>query len=382
MEKRNHMKQHTMKKLVRTILTLALASVLCFTAFGCADTVEEAGDDVRTVIVTDMSGDEVTITGDIERIINLWPAGTSSFFAIGAGDLLVGMANTGSLNEWVKLFYPEAENIPTLGGTAPTVEDIVNINPDLVIIHPSTASEGFAQKIRDVGIPAININFTDYESMNEAYTILGEILGGEYQEKLTTWTTVTEERINHVRSLTADIPEDERPVVFYIAGQSNSMTSTMPADTIFSDWAESAGGLYASRQLDLPSSEVTPEAIFSLNPDIIICGGVWQHVIKNDIETLDGWKELNAVQNDRVYTNPYACFNWDRFGVESQMQINYALMNIQPEIAEANGINRESMISDIIDFYKTYTNFELTQEQAEYMLDGLSPDGTAENPVQ
>ena len=74
--------------------------------------------------------------------------------------------------------------------------------------------------------------------------------------------------------------------------------------------------------------------------------------------------------------------SWDRFGMESQMQINYAFMCIQPELASENGINRESMIKEVIDFYRNYTDFELSQQQAEYMLDGLRPDGTAEFPVQ
>ena len=42
----------------------------------------------RTITVTDMSGDVVTITGEVKRIINLWPAGTSSFFVMGAVTLL------------------------------------------------------------------------------------------------------------------------------------------------------------------------------------------------------------------------------------------------------------------------------------------------------
>ena len=37
-----------------------------------------AEEEARSVTVTDMSGDEVTIEGEIESIVNLWPAGTSS----------------------------------------------------------------------------------------------------------------------------------------------------------------------------------------------------------------------------------------------------------------------------------------------------------------
>lgn len=383
-----------MKKLI--ILMLALALIVVF-ATGCqqepapettpeTEPVEqtETAPEERTVTVTDMSGDSVTITGEVTKIVNLWPAGTSSFFVMGAGDLIVGLAvnNPGTMNAWTQLFYPDCVNIPALGGTTPSVEEIANLDPDLVIIHPTTAQEGFAEKIRDIGIPAININFSDYETMIQAYTMLGEVLGGEYQEKLSTWCSEVETKLEKVRNLTAGIAEADRPVVYYIGGQTDSLTTTMPANSIITDWVESAGGVYASSLLEITASEVTPEAVFELNPDAIVIGGVYQHVEKNALTTTNGWKDLKAVTTGRVYTNPYGCFNWDRFGLESQFQINYALLCIQPEIAAENGIDRESMISEIIDFYKTYTGYELTQEQAEYMLDGLGPDGTTEIRVQ
>jgi iron complex transport system substrate-binding protein len=372
----------SMKKIISLILMCAVIAAI---AIGCnTDNGGEAEPDERTVTVTDMSGDTVTITGEVKKIVNLWPAGTSSFFVMGAGDLIAGLAvnNPGTMNSWTQLFYPECVDIPALGGVTPSIEDIIKLEPDLVIIHPTTAQDGFAQQIREIGIPAININFSNYETMIQAYTILGEVLGGEYQEKLSTWCSAVETRLAKVRNLTAGIAEADRPVVYYIAGQTDSLTTTMPGNSIISDWVESAGGVYAAGLMELTAAEVTPEAVFDLNPDVIICGGVYQHVDKNAVETTDGWQNLKAVTTERVYTNPYACFNWDRFGLESQLQINYALMCIQPEIAAANGITRESMINEIIDFYKTYTGYELDQSQAEYMLDGLCPDGTAEFPVQ
>lgn len=69
-------------------------------------------------------------------------------------------------------------------------------------------------------------------------------------------------------------------------------------------------------------------------------------------------------------------FNWDRFGLESLPQINYALLRIQPEIAAENGITEDSMLQSIIDFYKCYNGTEITEQQAGYMLSGLCPDGS------
>lgn len=337
----------------------------------------------RTVTITDMSGDTVTIKGEVKKIINLWPACTSSFFVMGAGDLIVGLAvnSPGTMNSWTQLFYPNCVNIPALGGTTPSIENLINLKPDLVIIHPSTASSGLAQQIRDVGIPAINISFSDYSTMIQSYTILGEVLGGKYQEKLSHWCTAVENKITHVRELTASIAENNRPIVYYIAGQSEGVNRTMAAGSIISDWIESAGGVNASEILNITSTEITPEAIWDLNPDVIICAGVHQHINAHTLKNTDGWKDLKAVTTNRLYNNPYGCFNWDRFGLESQLQINYALMCIQPEIAKENGIFRESMIDEIVNFYKNYTDYELSRTQAEYMLDGLQPDGSTEFPV-
>jgi len=345
---------------------------------------EEAEPEVRTVTVTDMSGDEVTIEGEIERIVNLWPAGTSSFFVMGAGDLVEALAvnNPGTMNSWTKHFYPGCSDIPEMGGTTPSVEEIIKMEPDLVIIHPSTAKDGFAQQIREAGVPAININFSNYESMTKAYTMLGEILGGEYQEKLNKWCEEVNALSQKSKDLTASIAEEEKPVVLYLSGQDDSLTTTMSSGSIVEEWVNISGGRYAATVVGLEGTDITEEQIFALNPDVIIVGGTYQHVLLKKINETAGWKDLKAVQNGRVYNNPYACFNWDRFGLESRLQIEYALMCIQPEIAEANGINRDYMADRIIEFYETYNGTVLSETEAGYMLDGLTVEGTAEIPAE
>ena len=366
--------------------TTAAATTAAETTTAAAETTTAAATtaaaEERTV--TDMSGDAVTITGEVKSIINLWPAGTSSFFVMGAGDLVDGLAvnNPGTINSWAKLFYPEAGKIPAMGGTTPSIEELLKLDPDLVIVHPMTVSSGYAGQIRDAGIPAININFSTYDTMMESYSMLGEALGGEYQEKLNNWCEMITEKQESVRALTADLAEEDRPVVYYIAGQADSLTTTMDVNSICADWTHIAGGTYALEKMKDPNvTEVTAEEIFAVDPDIIIVGGIYQHQLVEELKNTDGWKNLSAVVNDKVYTNPYGAFAWDRFGLESYFQMDYALMCIQPELAEANGITRESMTQEVIDFYSVMNGTTLTKEQVGYMLDGLEPDGSMADPA-
>lgn len=364
-----------MKKLLYVLVVLIASCAILF-AQPAVEVVNSTKEEERSVTVTDMSGDTVTVTGEVKSIINLWPAGTSSFFVMGAGSLVDGLAvnNAGTVNSWSELFYPGASSIPALGGTTPTIETLVSLNPDLVIVHPMTAKTGFADEIRAMGISAININFSDYESMMTAYTFLGEILGGIYEERLESWCEMIIEKEAEISALTAEVTD--RPVVYYIGGQSDSLTTTMGQNSICADWTEIAGGTYLSSLTSSPTStELTAEEIFSINPDVIIVGGTWQRRLIEELESTEGWKELKAVKNGRVYGNPYGAFAWDRFGLESYFQMEYALMCIQPEIAEANGINREHMIIEILDFY-SLMGIELTRAQAENMFDVLNPDGS------
>ena len=145
-----------MKSIKKFISLILLCAVIAAIAIGCnTDNGGEAEPDERTVTVTDMSGDTVTITGEVKKIVNLWPAGTSSFFVMGAGDLIAGLAvnNPGTMNSWTQLFYPECVDIPALGGVTPSIEDIIKLEPDLVIIHTTTAQYGFAQQIPKSAYP-------------------------------------------------------------------------------------------------------------------------------------------------------------------------------------------------------------------------------------
>lgn len=378
------------KKLLAFLLALTMALPLSACA---ASTTESTSDSSTTAsteaesgtrTVTDMSGDEVTIEGEVNSVINLWPAGTASFFVMGAGDLLDGLAvnNAGTVNSWSKLFYPEAGDIPALGGTTPTVEEIVALDPDLVIIHPMTVSDGYAQQIRDAGIPAININFSDYDSMIQSYTMMGEALGGVYKQRLENWVSMVQEKMAATEKITKDVKDDDKPVVFYIAGQSDSLTTTMGSNSICKDWTELAGGTYLTDLLDEPNTtEVTAEQLLAIDPDVIIVGGTYQHKLVEELQSTDGYKDLKAVKEGKVYTNPYGSFGWERFNLESYLELDYALLCIQPDLAKANNISRDSIIKEVISFYKDMNGTELTEEQANNMYDGLEPDGTEIDPT-
>ena len=336
----------------------------------------------RSVTITDMGGTEVTINGEVKSIINLWPGGTTSFFVMGAGDLIKGVGHNGPavMNDWTEFFYPGAREIPCLTSTEPTIEEVLNINPDLVIMHPRSARGTLQADLIAAGIPTVNLNFMNYDDMSKALTTLGEILGGEYQEKLNYWVSTLNEKKEKLEALTADVPEEEKPVVFYSAGMGDSLLGTLAGGSIVDQWVTTAGGRLATKDVTLTENdEITAEELFNINPDIIMVGGSFQQKLLKELKESDEWKDLKAVTDGKVFNSPYGCYNWDRFGMESLLELDYAFMCFYPELAAENGITEESMVKEVIDFYQYFNGKEMTEEEASNMLAGLLYDGRAEN---
>lgn len=378
-----------MKKLTALILTCCLC---LFMFAGCgggndattsstsAESSAAAENTSGEKTVTDVSGNEVTIPTEVDSIVNLWPSYTASLYVLGAGDLVKAQAQNGLVNSWTEFFYPNAANVPALGGTTPNVEEVAKLDPDFVIVHPSSISSGYPDQLKELGIPALDLNLDSYDTMVDSYTVLGEALGGEYQDKTEKLCDMIQEKLSRAEELTADLSDEDKPVVYYITGMNDSLTATAGADSMQQSWVETCGGIFASANLNInqDTSEVTAEEVFAANPDVIFVGNTYQHKLIEELQTMDGWKDLNAVKNGRVYGIPYGCFGWDRYGMESTLLIDYALSCIQPEIAEENGIDHDYLVNEVIDFYKTFNGTEMTTEQAENMLNGLTPDGAIE----
>jgi len=336
--------------------------VVCSIIAGVLAVDKTQSDSTRTI--TDTAGAEVTIPANVERVVNLWPASNSVMLCMGAGDKLVGTMDITKQNYWSQLVYPDIVNVPTATDNA---EELLITAPDL-IINPSKEN---AQKDRDLGLPAVYLYFNNYDSMKKAFAILGNILGPEYAEKAEKWNELVDSETASVKSAIGDIPEDKKPVVYYIQGQTNKgLYNTFAANSIMNDWTTIAGGNFASKMLNVSTNgDVTPEAILSLNPDIIIIGGFAEHDLYNELMNSSQWKDVNAVIHDRVYMNPNGLFPWERFGMESALQIPFAASVIHPELYTVD------LVDKVKSFYKEFMDIELTDSQAQNMIDGYGPNG-------
>ncbi len=345
-----------MKKPLLILISLVL--ILNISVAGCIDVSQPTVN--RSI--TDMNGAEVVIPAEINTVVNLWPASNSVMLCMGAGDKLIGTTSFTQKLYWSQKVYPGIVDVPI---ASDNVEELLVLSPDLII----TPQKATAEKLREAGLPAVCLMFSDYDTMKQAFTILGDAFGGEYVEKAAKWSDLVDENTARVQAAVGNIPEDQKPVVYYIQGQSNQgLYATFSANSIMEDWTEISGGIFASTLLNLSGTTGSAEDVLALNPDIVIIGGPYQHQLYEELMAADEWKEINAVKNGRVYTNPNGLFPWERFGMESALQILFAASVIHPELFEVD------MVSEVQDFYKEFVGIDLTKEEAQNMINGYGPN--------
>ncbi len=123
------------------------------------------------IFLVDDQGDTVAIAAPARRVVSLIPSTTEILFALGAGDRVVGRTL------WCD--YPaEALAIPSLGdGLQPSTELIVAARPDLVVLYRSPQNTLAADRLRSLGIPAVQLRLDRLSDVARATELLGQATG-------------------------------------------------------------------------------------------------------------------------------------------------------------------------------------------------------------
>lgn len=228
-----------------------------------------------------------------ERIISLSPSITEIVYELGAFDRLVGVSLYTD-------YPPEAESIPKVGGWInPSMEAILELNPDLVIILEDQ-QKIFGDKLANLGINLLSVDSNpSINHITNSIIEIGNAIGK--QDQAIKLKGKIDSEINNIKSKTKGVSDKKVLCVIgrnpgtlndiYVIGNSSYINEVITL----------AGGVNVIQNKRL-SVKITKEAIFSLDPDIIIEVNHDRSLNKEDI--LNVWKsydEIRAVRNNQVH---------------------------------------------------------------------------------
>lgn len=236
--------------------------------------------------VKDSYNREVTLDKEPQRVISLAPNITEVIGVLNKLDKLVGRTNYCD--------YPvEVKNIKSVGTLKePSIEKIVELKPDVVIASTHFSKEVLS-KLEALNIKVVVLygeeNFDGvYDTISKVAQILNANAAGN---------KVISDMKAKVTSVEDKVKDKSKPSVYYVVSYGKYGDSTSGNDTFINQIIEMAGGKNAAS--DVKGWKYSVEKLVEKNPDLLICSKFDNS--KEGIKTTPGYKDLNAVKNDKLY---------------------------------------------------------------------------------
>lgn len=240
----------------------------------------------QVITVTDSYGRTITLDSPVKTIVSVAPSVTETVFALGKGDLLAGRTDYCD--------YPaEAASVQSIGSLMePNIEKIAEINPDIVIASNHFKKES-AEKLENLSIKVLVLN--ENKTFKGAYETIRDIA------KITGAEAKAEEIIAGMQKTVEDVENavagKDKPTVYYMIGFGEYGDYTAGGDTFIGQMIEMAGGDNIAKNVN--GWAYSLESLVEADPDSIVVSKYWN--MKQNFIKADGYKELTAVKEGRVY---------------------------------------------------------------------------------
>ena len=230
----------------------------------------------------DAKGTSFTFSAPPKKIVSLAPSITESLYLLGVQDSIAGVTIFADVPPEVK----EKEKIGTI--LNPSIEKIVSLNPDLVLISQEGNRPQTMDKLRRLGIKVFVLgeseNFSDIE---EHFLVLGKIVGQE--KRALQVMELVSGRIAEVRSKVSSLP----PVkVFWQVGTNPLIT--VAEGTFLDAMIQMAGGINIAHQAKIRYPHYSREAVVKENPQVIFLATMGDELANRQEEEWRRFRQLKA----------------------------------------------------------------------------------------
>ncbi|GAA4915945.1 ABC transporter substrate-binding protein [Streptomonospora salina] len=271
------------------------------------------------VTVEDASG-EVTLESAPERIVSLTPSVTEMLFAIDAGDQVTAVDEHSD--------HPEEAPTTDLSGFEPSVEAIVEYEPDLVVLARNAAET--ADQLKEVDVPVLILpSAADLDQAYDQMRTLGEATGnadraGEVADRVESDVDAI------VEETTAEIGESDLTYYHELDSGMYSVTSETFIGQVYdrfglqniADSTEDTAGGYP---------QLSAEYVVDQNPDLVFLAYPGEGAVE-DLGERPAFDSIDAVSDgDVVHLDPDIASRWGPRVVDLAESVSAAVTDAAQE---------------------------------------------------
>lgn len=243
------------------------------------------------VMLTDDAGRRVAINAVPQRIVSLAPSTTEIAFALGVGNRVVA-ADTFS-------DYPaEAKNLPKIKTYPLNFEQVVSLQPDLVLAAGIQAPDDI-KKLTDLklNVLVVGSSNTSFDGVMSDILLVGKATGTETQAQAV--VDGMKQKLDKIKGIV--VGATTQPKVYWELDATDPTKPYTPGPGSFiDDIITLAKGKNVAAHAKSPYAQMNAEEIIAANPDIIILSDAAYGITVDSVKARGGWGAINAVKNDRV----------------------------------------------------------------------------------
>ncbi|MBI4497757.1 MAG: ABC transporter substrate-binding protein [Chloroflexi bacterium] len=244
------------------------------------------------------SGFPLTVTGDDgrtlalerppQRIVSLSPGHTETLFALGAGDLLVGVDDFSD-------YPPAAQRLPRVGYSNVDLERTVALSPDLVLVV--TRQQRIIPELERLGLP--NLFLSEAQNLDgilDRVHRLGEMTGRQAEAE-----ALVAQMRQRIDAVTARLEGVAGPTVFY---ELSPQLHTIAPETFIGDMLARLKAKNVAAGAASPFPQLSQEQIVAGNPEVVLLGDVEAGESPATVAARPGWQDVRAVRTGRILPIP------------------------------------------------------------------------------
>ncbi len=192
----------------------------------------------------------------VMRVVTLAPSLTETVLELGERERLVGVSRFDE--------FPEVASVRRVGGFIdPSIEAVIALRPDLVLVQPAPGNQRPVEKIAELGIPVLALPMHTVAQTLESIREVGRVLGRsaraeEIVRQIEATRAKVRKRAEGRRKLRVLFVYDFEPLV--VAGPGSF------ADELLRD----VGAKNAAEKAATPYPVYPVEAVLAARPDVII----------------------------------------------------------------------------------------------------------------
>jgi len=241
------------------------------------------------ITVVDDSGESLSFSQPVKRIISLAPHITELLYAAGAEKQILGTVSYSD-------YPPAAKQLPVIGSYVKAdYERVLAAQPEVVMYWKSGNPENMVNGIRKLNLKLFNSEPDNFEDVAASLIELGKLLGTEKIANLRAQQYL--QRLSALRKKYSN-KNNKKVRVFYQVW--NQPLMTINQQHLINDVIDFCGGVNVFAALDNIAPTVDIESVMQKNPDVIVAGMAkgreqWLHEWQK-------WQTIDAVKNKALYS--------------------------------------------------------------------------------